>query len=44
MSDILAASPKPDIISSIAKKSVKLREEVKDSLVDDGLAILKPPV
>jgi hypothetical protein len=42
--EIKALSPKPEVLASIAKKLSNLREEARDYLVENGLAIPKPPL
>src|SRR6202050_3248527 len=41
---VKALSPKPEILVSITKKLSKLREEARDYLVENGLAVPKPPL
>src|SRR6202050_1274683 len=41
---VKALSPKPEILVSIAKKLSKLREEARDYLVENGLAVPKTPL
>ena len=42
--EIRALSPKPEVLASITEKLSRLREEAQDYLVDNGLAIPKPPL
>jgi len=44
MNEIIAASPNPDSLAEVARGLSALREEVRESLVDDGLAIPKTPL
>ena len=42
--EIKALSPKPEVLASIRKKLLNLREEVRDYLVGNGMAVPKPPL
>ena len=40
--EVIAVSPKPEVLTSIGKKHSNLREEAQDYLVDNGKAVPKP--
>jgi hypothetical protein len=42
--EIKAMSPKPEALTSITKKLAKLRDKAQDYLVENGLAVPKPPL
>jgi hypothetical protein len=42
--EIKALSPKPEVLTSITKKLSKLRDEVQDYLVENGLAVPRLPL
>jgi hypothetical protein len=42
--EIKAKSPKPEALTSITKKLSKLRDKARDYLVENGLAVPKPPL
>ena len=41
--DIKGVAPNPDVLTSIGKKLTLLREEAGDYLVEQGMAIPRPP-
>ena len=41
--DIKGVAPNPDVLASIRKKLTPLREEAGDYLVEQGMAIPRPP-
>jgi hypothetical protein len=41
--EVLAASPKPELITQVGRRLTALREEFKYSFVAEGLAVPKPP-
>ena len=41
--DIKGVAPNPDVLASIGKKLTLLREEAGDYLVEQGMAIPRPP-
>ena len=41
--DINGVAPNPDVLASIGKKLTQLREEAGDYLVEQGMAIPRPP-
>ena len=41
--DIKGVAPNPDVLASIGKNLTLLREEVGDYLVEQGMAIPRPP-
>jgi hypothetical protein len=42
--EIKAFSPKPEVLASIGKKLSNLREDMRDYLVGNGMAVPKPPL
>ena len=42
--EVMVVSLKPEVLASIGKKLSNLREEAQDYLVDNGLAVPKPPL
>src|ERR1700683_1628481 len=42
--EVIAVSPKPEVLASIGKKLSNLKEEARDYLVDNGMAVPKPPL
>jgi len=42
--EIKALAPKPEVLASIGKKLSNLREEARDYLVGNGMAVPKPPL
>jgi hypothetical protein len=42
--EIKALAPKPEVLTSIGKKLSNLREEAREYLVGNGMAVPKPPL